>query len=152
MILSVKKMRFLDNEDDSIEVLEDLLNEIAQIADNTVIADLCSVFDDEIEDSSIIGDLIETIFYIINRNGVEEGLYELIGGISKVLPQAAYCAKRLYRSILATEEFFIPFIGALKRVEPSKKVEVINILKEISNKQPDKYLEKVNDIIKINRC
>jgi hypothetical protein len=62
MIPNLKKMRFLAHEDDSIEVLEEILNEISQTADNTVIGDLCSVFHDEIDEPSIIGDLIETIF------------------------------------------------------------------------------------------
>ncbi|KMN45599.1 hypothetical protein [Bacillus sp. LK2] len=148
MISSLKKMRFLAHEDDSIEVLEEILNEISQTADNTVIGDLCSVFHDEIDEPSIIGDLIETIFYIIERNGIEEGLYELIEGMSYILPQARYCAKRLYRSLLATDDLIVPFINVLRKVTPSQKAEVINILKEISDKQPKQYLEKVNFIFK----
>lgn len=148
MISNLKKMRFLAHEDDSIELLEEILNEISQTADNKVIGDLCSVFHDEIDEPSIIGDLIETIFYIIERNGIEEGLYELIEGMNYILPQARYCAKRLYRSLLATDDLIVPFINVLRKVIPSNKAEVINILKEISDKQSKQYSEKVNFVFK----
>ncbi|MGG3887549.1 hypothetical protein [Metabacillus fastidiosus] len=148
MILTLKKMRFLANEDDSIETLVEILNEISQTADNEVIVDLCSIFHDEIDEPSIISDLIETIFYIIERNGIEDGLYKVIEGMSSILPQAKYCAKRLYRSILATEDLIVPYINILRKVTPSQKAEVINILKEISHKQPRQYSEKVNFILK----
>ncbi|WP_226639600.1 hypothetical protein [Priestia flexa] len=146
MISNLKEIRFWAHEDDSIEVLEEILNELSQTADNTVIRELCSAFHDEINEPSIIGDLIETIFYVIERNGIEEGLYELIEGMSNILPQAKYCAKRLYRSLLATDDFIVPFINVLRKVTLPQKIEVINILKEISDKQPKQYLEKVNFI------
>ncbi|MDM5186247.1 hypothetical protein QUF99_02090 [Bacillus sp. DX4.1] len=147
-ISTLKRMRFLDHEDDSIELFEEILNEISQTADNKVIIDLCSLFHDEIDEPSIIGDLIETVFYIIEKNGVEDGLSKLIEGISIVFPQAKYCAKRLYRSFLATDDFIIPFINVLKKVKTTNKEDVINILKEISEKQSQQYFEKVDLICK----
>ena len=109
----LKRIRFLEHEDDSIELFEEILNEILQKADNKVIIDLCSAFHDEIDEPSIVGDLIESIFYIIEKNGVEDGLSKVIEGISIVLPQAKYCAKRFYRSLLASDDFIIPFINVL---------------------------------------
>ena len=61
-IFILKRICFLDHEDDSIELFEEILNEILQTADNKVIIDLCSVFHDEIDEPSIVGDLIESIF------------------------------------------------------------------------------------------
>ena len=66
-IFILKRICFLDHEDDSIELFEEILNEILQTADNKVIIDLCSVFHDEIDEPSIVGDLIESIFYIIEK-------------------------------------------------------------------------------------
>ncbi|MFP7412696.1 hypothetical protein [Priestia filamentosa] len=148
MIATLKRMRFLDHEDDSIETIEDILNEISLTADNSVIFDLCSVFHDEIEEPSIVSDLMETIFYVIKRNGLEDGLYKAIEGISSILPQANYCAKRFYRSILASEDLVVPYSNALKKVTPSKREEVINILKEIRDEQREQYSEKVTFILK----
>ncbi|ENQ3105368.1 hypothetical protein ACEOWJ_001344 [Bacillus cereus] len=152
MIVTLKRIRFFEHEDDSIEVFEETLNEIAQTADTKVIIDLCSVFHDEIDEPSMIGDLIETIFYIMEQNRIEEGLSELIKGISRVLPQARYCAKRLYKNVLDTEDLFVPYINALRNVTPSKKAEVIMILKEISDKHPKQYSDKVNFILKEVSC
>ncbi|BCC36183.1 MULTISPECIES: Imm30 family immunity protein [Bacillus] len=147
-IFILKRICFLDHEDDSIELFEEILNEILQTADNKVIIDLCSVFHDEIDEPSIVGDLIESIFYIMEKNGVEDGLSKLIEGISIVLPQAKYCAKRFYRSLLVSDDFIIPFINVLKKAKATNKEDVIKILKEISEKQPQQYFEKVDLICK----
>ena len=111
----------LAHEDDSIEAVEEILNEISQTADNTVIGDLCSVFHDEIDEPSIIGDLIETIFILLNGMELKKGYIKVIEGISYILPQARYCAKRLYRSLLATDDLIVPFINVLRKVTPSQK-------------------------------
>lgn len=132
IIVTLKKIRFLKHEDDSVEVFEETLNEI--------------------DEPSIIGDLIETIFYIMEQNRIEEGLSELIEGISRVLPQARYCAKRLYKSVLDTDDLFVPYINVLRNVTPFKKAEVITILKEISDKHPKQYSDKVNFILKEVSC
>lgn len=87
-------------------------------------------------------------FYIIEKDGVEDGLNKIIEGISIVLPQAKYCAKRFYRSLLASDDFIIPFINVLKKAKTTNKEDVIKILKEISEKQPQQYFEKVDLICK----
>ncbi|OAB45514.1 Imm30 family immunity protein [Paenibacillus glacialis] len=147
-IATLKKMRFLDNEDYNIELIEDVLNEIAQNADNNSIIALCDIFHDDIDEPAIVGDLIETIFHIAERNGLEEGLYELTQAIAYMKPQAKNCLKRIFKSILNSEDLINPYISVLKKVVPSKKEEVMNILKEISIKQPVQYLDKINFIFK----
>ena len=147
-ILTLKKMLFSPNEEYCIEKIEDVLNEIALKANNNDIVNLCSVFNDEIEEPSIIGDLIETIFYIIERNELENGFYEIVEGINQVIPQAKQCVKMLCRSILASEDLIEPFINVLKKVEPSKRTKIIIILKEIGVKQSKQYSEKVSLILK----
>ncbi|WP_230873660.1 hypothetical protein [Paenibacillus woosongensis] len=51
-INTLYQMRFLNNEGDDIDVFTSLLNELAYNGGNNVILDLCSIFEDDIEESS----------------------------------------------------------------------------------------------------
>ncbi|WP_230873659.1 hypothetical protein [Paenibacillus woosongensis] len=90
--------------------------------------------------------MIETIFYIANRNGLEEGMYVLAQGITRMLPQAKSWAKTLLKTLLNSEEFISPFTDALGKVDNNTKQTIINILIEIK-KGFSKYNEKINKIL-----
>ncbi|MGG3928306.1 Imm30 family immunity protein [Metabacillus fastidiosus] len=145
-ITILNKMRFLENEEDDIEEIEHILNELLMSGSKETISALCHVLHDDIE-VYITGDIIETIFYIVERVGLENGLYELVKGISKMSPDADWCAKRIHKTIMNSESLIPSYIEVLKKEEPSVKQALIALLREISEEQPDLFSQNVNKIL-----
>ncbi|MED4402571.1 Imm30 family immunity protein [Metabacillus fastidiosus] len=141
------KMRFLGDNDDGIEVFEDILTELFYRGTNDIIPDLCTIFEDDIAEPSAGDDLIKTIFYIVERNGLEDGLYKLAISISKMLPHAEFWAERIHGTLLNSKGLVAPYIKALENVDSSTKQIIKEILLVIKEDDPDLYLEKVNLII-----
>lgn len=149
-INTLYQMRFLNKEGDDIDVFTSLLNELAYNGGNEVILDLCSIFDDDIEEPSAADDMIETIFYIANRNGLDQGMYVLAQGIVRMLPQAKSWAKTLLKTLLNGEELISPFTNALENVDNNIKQTITNIFIEIKKEFP-KYNESIDKILDQDR-
>ncbi|PDY20879.1 hypothetical protein COM83_25050 [Bacillus cereus] len=141
------KMRFLENEGDNIEEFENILNELSHRGTNNIIPDLCTIFVDDIAEPSAGDYLIETIFYIAEHSGMEEGLYKLAIGIPKMLPHAEFWAERIHRTLLNSKGLVVSYINALENVNSPTKQIIKGILLEIREDDPDLYLEKVNSIL-----
>ncbi|MED1568085.1 Imm30 family immunity protein [Bacillus paramycoides] len=141
------KMRFLENEGDNIEEFENILNELSHRGTNNIIPDLCTIFEDDIAEPSAGDYLIETIFYIAEHSGMEEGLYKLAIGIPKMLPHAEFWAERIHRTLLNSKGLVVSYINALENVNSPTKQIIKGILLEIREDDPDLYLEKVNSIL-----
>lgn len=141
------KMRFLENEGDDIEVFESILNELANKGTNDIIPDLCIIFDDDIAEPSAGDYLIETIFYIAEHSGREEGLYKLAISIPKMLPHAEFWAERIHRTLLHSKGLVVSYMNVLENINNSTKQIIKGILLEIREDDPDLYLEKVNSIL-----
>jgi len=141
------KMRFLENEGDDIEEFENILNELSHRGTNDLIPDLCTIFEDDIAEPSAGDYLIETIFYIAENSGREEGLYKLAISIPKMLPHAEFWADRIHRTLLNSENLIISYINALENVSGPTKQIIKGILFEIKEEDSDLYLEKVNSIL-----
>lgn len=145
-ISTLKRIRFLDQEDGDIDRVEDILNEIATTANNEAILDFCTVFHDSIE-PYITNDMIETIFIIAERNGLQIGLRKLTEGITSMLPEARYSVNRIYKMMLNSQDLMDTYILVLKDASASKKAEVKEILNEISAKHPDLFSNKVKFVL-----
>lgn len=141
------KMRFLENEGDDIEVFESILNELANKGTNDIIPDLCIIFDDDIAEPSAGDYLIETIFYIAEHSGREEGLYKLAISIPKMLPHAEFWAERIHRTLLHSKGLVVSYMNVLENINSSTKQIIKGILLEIKEDDPDLYLEKGNSIL-----
>ncbi|KAA0745195.1 hypothetical protein DN389_12065 [Bacillus sp. AY3-1] len=146
-ISTLYKMRFLENEGDDIEVFESILNELANKGTNDIIPDLCIIFDDDIAEPSAGDYLIETIFYIAEHSGREEGLYKLAISIPKMLPHAEFWAERIHRTLLHSKDLVVSYMNVLENINSSTKQIIKGILLEIKEDDPDLYLEKVNSIL-----
>lgn len=141
------KMRFLENEGDNIEEFESILNELSHRGTNNIIPDLCTIFEDDVAEPSSGDYLIETIFYIAEHSGMEEGLYKLAVSIPKMLPHAEFWAERIHRTLLNSKGLVVSYINALENVNSSTEQIIKGILLEIREDDPDLYLEKVNSIL-----
>ncbi|NOG28838.1 Imm30 family immunity protein [Lysinibacillus fusiformis] len=141
------KMRFLENEGDDIVEFENILNEISHKGTYNLIPDLCTIFEDDIAEPSAGDYLIETIFYIIENSGREEGLYKLAISIPEMMPHAEFWAERIHRTLLNSENLIIPYINALESVNSPTKEMIKGIFIEIKGDDSDLYSEKVNLIL-----
>ncbi|WP_242218476.1 Imm30 family immunity protein [Bacillus cereus group sp. BfR-BA-01380] len=141
------KMRFMENEGDDIEKFEEILNDLSFHAGNEVIPELCKIFEDEIAEPSADDYVIETIFYIASRNGLEDGLVQLASGIANMLPQAEFWADRIHRTLLHSEELIFPYIKALQQIDKHTKQIVRAILCNIKSEVPELYAVKVDFIL-----
>lgn len=110
------KMRFMENEGDDIEKFEGILNELSFHAGHEVIPELCKIFEDEVAEPSADDYVIETIFYIASRNGLEDGLIQLASEIPNMLPQAEFWADRIHRTLLNSEELILPYIAEKRKI------------------------------------
>ncbi|PEJ02238.1 Imm30 family immunity protein [Bacillus wiedmannii] len=146
-ISTLYKMCFLENEGDDIEVFESILNELANKGTNDIISDLCIIFDDDIAEPSAGDYLIETIFYIAEHSGREEGLYKLAISIPKMLPHAEFWAERIHRTLLHSKDLVVSYMNVLENINSSTKQIIKGILLEIKEDDPDLYLEKGNSIL-----
>ncbi|MFS8213053.1 Imm30 family immunity protein [Paenibacillus polymyxa] len=141
------KMRFMENEGDSIEVFENILNEMSLEGTNDIILDLCTIFEDEVAEPSANDYLIETIFYIAKRNDLEEGLYKLALGTSKMLPHAEFWAERIHRTLLNSKDLVISYGKSFDKLESTTKQTIKEILMVIKDDDPDLYLDKANSVL-----
>ncbi|WP_043922947.1 Imm30 family immunity protein [Paenibacillus terrae] len=140
-------MHFMENEEDNIEVFEDILNELSLEGTNDIIPDLCTIFEDEVAEPSADDYLIETIFYIAKRNGLEEGLYKLALAIPNMLPHAEFWAERIHRTLLNSKDLLISYSKILDKLESSNKQAIKEILLLIKDDDPDLYLDKANSLL-----
>nr|WP_223264245.1 Imm30 family immunity protein [Paenibacillus sp. IHB B 3084] len=141
------KMRFMEKEGDNIEVFENILNELSLEGTNDIILDLCTIFEDEVAEPTADDYLIETIFYIAERDDLEEGLYKLALGTPKMLPHAEFWAERIHRTLLNSKDLVISYGKVLGKLESSTKQTLKEILMMIKDDDPDLYLEKANFLL-----
>lgn len=126
---------------------ESILNDLALKADNSIIQELCGIFDDGISEPSGDEYLLEIIYYITKKNGIENGMYELAKGVNEILARGKKWAVRVHKSILDSNELIQPYTNAVKKLEGESKETIVDILKQLKEKKPDKYAEKVDKII-----
>ncbi len=145
-INQLNKMRFL-GEDDSIEVFEDILSEIYYNGDLTVIKELCSIFEDDIDFPSASEMIMKCIIHLCHKCGERDGIHELVFNMNRMFPQGKKCAVKLTRMIVNSESLIQPFINELKKVESPAKNLTVEVLTEIKNHNSDSYEEKVDFIL-----
>ncbi|GGO05319.1 hypothetical protein [Saccharibacillus kuerlensis] len=142
------RMRDLDGNDDDLERFNDILNELSHRASADIIPDLCRMLEDDVIEPSAAGDLLETIFYISDRCGIEESMRYLALGVPCLFPRAEGWAVRLHRMLLHADRPGAPYIeaysAALCGIPARALRRVVNMLLDIKHKQPELYADKVN--------
>ncbi|OWR30046.1 hypothetical protein CDO73_13320 [Saccharibacillus sp. O23] len=142
------RMRDLNGNDDELERFTDILNELCENASADVIPDLCRMLEDDVIEPSAAGDLLETIFYISDRCGIEESMCYLALGVPGLFPGAEGWAVRLHRMLLHADRPNAPYISAyasaLRRIPARSIRRVLNTLLEIKRMQAELYETKVD--------
>ncbi|MBC2582748.1 Imm30 family immunity protein [Clostridium sp. DJ247] len=116
-------------------------------ADNSIIADLCSVFNDNMSFDSLIGNFNEMILDIASRCGLESGMIEITKGTPRMLPQGKEWAIRMHKLILNSEPYNNFYINAIKKVDETTRRVIVDILNQIKKQQPNEYSNKVDKIL-----
>ncbi|CAM4042208.1 hypothetical protein [Saccharibacillus endophyticus] len=142
------RMRDFAGDEDDLERFSDILNELGQNASAEVITDLCRMLEDDVIEPSAAGDLLETIFYIADRCGIQASMHYLALGVPGLFPRAEGWAVRLHRMLLNADRPGFPYIEAYSRALqtiPARAARrVVNILLDIKRTQPQLYMEKVD--------
>lgn len=142
----LKKMKLL-GEDDDIDVFDEAVYRISLNGDNSVIKELCEVLNDSASTPSAMDNVIQCIFTIANRCGLEDGIYEILCNVDKILINAKRCFIQINRMILNYEPFNNAYISAIKRLGDEELSSLIDILYQLKDKYSDKYEEKIDLII-----
>lgn len=140
----LKQMKLLGEYDD-IDIFDEAVYRILLNGDNSVINDLCQVLDDSTP--AAMDNVIQCIFTIANRCGLEDGIYEILCNVDKILVSAKRCFIQINRMILNYEPFNNAYISAIKRLGDEELSSLIDILYELKDKYSDKYEEKIDLII-----
>ncbi|CAM3533286.1 MULTISPECIES: hypothetical protein [Saccharibacillus] len=142
------RMRDMNGNDDDLARFTDILSEICETAAADVIPDLCRMLEDDVIEPSAAGDLLETIFYISERCGIDESMRYLALGVPGLFPRAEGWAVRLHRMLLHADRPDAPYIAAYGSAVsglPSRMVRrIVNALLEIKRVQPDLYAGRVD--------
>lgn len=138
----LKQMKSL-GEDDDIDVFDEAVYRISLNGDNSVIKELCQVLDDSTLTPSAMDNVIQCIFTIANRCGLEDGIYEILSNVDKILINGKRCFIQINRMILNYEPFNNAYISAIKRLGDEELSSLIDILYQLK----DKYEKKIDWII-----
>lgn len=138
----LKQMKSL-GEDDDIDVFDEAVYRISLNGDNSVIKELCQVLDDSTSTPSAMDNVIQCIFTIANRCGLEDGIYEILSNVDKILINGKRCFIQINRMILNYEPFNNAYISAIKRLGDEELSSLIDILYQLK----DKYEKKIDWII-----
>ena len=133
----LKQMKSL-GEDDDIDVFDEAVYRISLNGDNSVIKELCQVLDDSTSTPSAMDNVIQCIFTIANRCGLEDGIYEILSNVDKILINGKRCFIQINRMILNYEPFNNAYISAIKRLGDEELSSLIDILYQLK----DKYEEE----------
>lgn len=143
----LKQMKLL-GEDDDIEVFDEAVYRISLKGDNSVIKELCQVLDDSTSTPSAMDNVIQCMFIIANRCGIEEGIYEILSNVNEILINAKRCFTKINIMILNYEPFNNAYISAIKKLEDEELGSLIDILYQIENKYSDQYEKKIDLIMR----
>ncbi|MCY8232238.1 Imm30 family immunity protein [Priestia endophytica] len=134
--------RLLKTEEE-FEQFENTLERLADYNDESIIRELCTVFDDNTEDEEVMFGLIHFI------ESVEKEVY--LTDMPKALPNMIENAKEwamiLNKRILNHELYRKEYMKILSNMDEPIKLTVVNLLTEIAADNPERFQFSVNEII-----
>ncbi|WP_046226780.1 hypothetical protein [Paenibacillus dauci] len=146
-LLELSKALLLEQEND-IDDVNRILNEMCNQASNEVIEGLCALFDDDIEETSLISDMVETIFYIVRRNNIRNGVQTILESTVYYGPHSSYCFEELYHVLLNSEDLKSILSKELPQVDYLIQQKVKMIINQLAKHQPALFAEVARDILK----
>lgn len=147
-ISELKRISYQKYEDMEIETFNELISDIWNEAGISQIGDLCLLLDDENEFPSVLHGVMDLIFQISERSGIDRGMFEIARNVPKMLIRGREWAQMFHKMMLNSYDDMTSYINAIKKVDSKTKQMIIDILNEVKQSQPDKYSEKVDGILK----
>ena len=134
-------------DEDDIDLFDEVVYEISLYGDNTIISDLCTIFNDSVTTPAAMENLIKSIFSIAKRCGLDEGMYQFLRGVSKMIPHAKGWALKINSMILNSEPYKEAYNKAIKRMDNEERKLIVGLLSDIKIKYNEKFSNKIADII-----
>ncbi|XZH90706.1 Imm30 family immunity protein (plasmid) [Clostridium perfringens] len=144
-IKKLQNMRLLGDNDD-IDIFDEIVYKVSMEANIDSIKDLTLVLDDESSTPSAMENVIQCIFTIANRCGLENGLYEILSNSRVIVKQAKGWFIEINKMILNYEPFYNSYIDALKSIDDEDFVVVMDTLDYVKNIS-SKYERIIDDIV-----
>lgn len=134
--------RLLKTEED-FEQFENTLEGLADYNDESIIAELCTVFDDYTEDEEVMFGLI----HFIESFEKEVYLTEMPKALPNMIENAKEWAIILNKRILNHQLYRKEYMKILSNMDEPIKLTVVNLLTEIAADNPERFQFSANEII-----
>ena len=144
--LNILKQSLKFEQEDDIEKVEDILNVFYKTASDQYTEELTKLVSDEIEEPAILGDLIETILNIVEKNK-EKSMQKVLAITLGNSAQIDNSIQRMYKIILDSDPLFKILENSLIDLSTVQKENLIKILENRSKKQPEQYKIKINILL-----
>lgn len=134
--------RLLKTEED-FEQFEDTLERLANYNDESIITELCTVFDDHTEDEEVMFGLI----HFIESFEKEVYLTEMPKALPNMIENAKEWAMILNKRVLNHQLYRKEYMKILSSMDEPIKLTVVNLLTEIATDNPKRFKDPANVII-----
>lgn len=134
--------RLLKTEED-FEQFENTLERLADYNDESIIRELCTIFDDNTEDEEVMFGLI----HFIESFEKEIYLTEMPKALPNMIDNAKEWAMILNKRILNHELYRKEYMKILSNMDEPIKLTVVNLLMEIAADDPKRFKDPANKII-----
>jgi len=144
--LNILKQSLKFEQEDDIKKVEDILNVFYKTASDQYTEELTKLVSDEIEEPAILGDLIETILNIVEKNK-EKSMQKVLAITLGNSAQIDNSIQRMYKIILDSDPLFKILENSLIDLSTVQKENLIKILENRSKKQPEQYKIKISILL-----
>ncbi|MFT8352785.1 hypothetical protein [Clostridium saccharoperbutylacetonicum] len=131
--------------EEKIERYENILFELSESKEVSIIPKLCSIAEDKATELSAVEYLLKVILKIVRNNDIEDGIKQIIEGTLYMVPKARQKAIKLHIWILKDGNLRDKYIEALKNTQYEKKIVIKELLKEIMSMFKDEF--NINEIL-----
>lgn len=130
--------------DEQYELFEDSIENLADLSQIDDIPILCKGFDDSTKEDEVMFGLV----HLIENLEGDRFIDLIIQGILGMKQESRDWAKLLIKRILNSDHDREAYRLAFQQLDISSKNEMIVLLKEIQNDNPEKFEKKIEEIIK----
>lgn len=142
----MRKIRFLKNGIEEIELFESLNNKLREYYSLECIPDLCEIMEDDVENCSAVEGVLETILIFVKQNDMESALKKVIEGTLKMKGHGDSWSRILHTQLLGDKEIREVYVKCIRYTDGQEKESILEILEILKNKRRIKDMD-MNELI-----
>lgn len=141
IIEEMKNIRFLSKGIEEIERYEELNQQIRKYNDIECIPELCEIMEDDVDNCSVVEEVLETILILVINNDSEKAIQNVIEGTVRMKNHGDSWARILHTQLLRNKDLRETYIRCVKMSENTKKNAIIEVLNVIKDKKKIKDID-----------